>query len=440
MTPNTGHLSADEYSLIADEATRLTWRYQVNPALLTTKFGEEYNLSLPVEGDLPFVLTLTKYEMYSLMLAIQGKDHRSIYDSIRQILDTNLTYEEFDASILELLRRMRAYGIISKDNMPFNKTPVVRPPAILPQIYRSPFFFKIPIWNPNKFLEAIQPYFGWIYFPEWIVVFLFASTLAILSFFASEAKMEAELAWYQEFYSVTNVLIITFILLISKIPHEVLGHGLAMKWINRNVYEMGIGFLVGTPCLYCDITEIYLEPKRSNRILVSLAGVYIDIIVTGIASVIFLISPPGSISTIARMLVFANIGYTMFVNLIPLTKFDGHYALASAWGRQNLGFDAKEYVGELLRLMFLNDDTSGHEDAQSDRFVLALFGVCAWFYKWFLVFGITTSMYYFGEQIGLGLLTGSFAAFLMIGLNRTILSAWENTNIRTTRIKGNTEE
>jgi putative peptide zinc metalloprotease protein len=241
----------------------------------------------------------------------------------------------------------------------------------------------------------------------------------LVSFFSNEAKLVNEAQWYTEFFKVTSVLYLTIIMLILKIPHEI-GHGLAMKWINRNVHEMGIGFLIGTPCLYCDITDIYLEPKRMNRILVVLAGVYVDILVTSIAACIFLASPPGDISTMAQMTVFANLGYTMFVNLIPLTRFDGHYALAYAWGRQNLATDARNFLAEMVRLVMLDLSTSGRENGKSDLVMLFGFGVSAYIYRWILVVGVVSYM----NQLG-GVILGFIGLLIMLGLNNTMLSAWD---------------
>ena len=62
-----------------------------------------------------------------------------------------------------------------------------------------------------------------------------------------------------------------------KIIHE-FGHGLTAKHFGGEVHEMGMLFLVLTPALYCDVTDSWLLPNKWQRIWISAAGIYVELL------------------------------------------------------------------------------------------------------------------------------------------------------------------
>ena len=60
-----------------------------------------------------------------------------------------------------------------------------------------------------------------------------------------------------------------------------LAHGLACKHFGGECHEIGLMFLVFTPCLYCNVSDAWMLPNRWHRIAISAAGMIAEI---GLAS------------------------------------------------------------------------------------------------------------------------------------------------------------
>ncbi len=58
---------------------------------------------------------------------------------------------------------------------------------------------------------------------------------------------------------------------------------------------MGVMFLVGVPCLYCDVSDAWLLDRRWKRILVSAAGMLAELTLAAIAAVIWLFALDGPV-------------------------------------------------------------------------------------------------------------------------------------------------
>ena len=394
-----------------------------NPQLKIVDFGNSSTFAIPQSDSPPVIVILTMEEREALRLVMQEIDAGQIFDDFA--FGREIEFEEFCQRMLILIERLAQNGMIALKGNPFRQAPKERRLSFISQAVRNPFYIKIPLLNPDKLLDHLFPIFGWIFFPQAIVLALFGVTLALYGFFNSDFKLEKEGGLYQEFLNLSTTWKIMLILLICKIPHE-FGHGLAMKFIGRKVHEMGMIILVLSPCLYCGVEEVQLEKSKWNRILVTLAGAYVDLLVTAFAAVLFMLSPPGEVANLARLTVYANIGWTMFMNMVPLTRFDGHYFLAYLWGRQSLGREARAYVRRWLSFFLLNTDPWSKEDFRNDRYALGLFGVASFLYRWFLVYSITIFCFYLGVPYGLQGLTGLFGFLVMIGANHSMLVAWDS--------------
>ena len=55
------------------------------------------------------------------------------------------------------------------------------------------------------------------------------------------------------------------VLNIVSVAHEC-GHGIVLHRCGGSVREMGIRFVLGWPCWYCNITESYLLPRVRDRL------------------------------------------------------------------------------------------------------------------------------------------------------------------------------
>lgn len=190
---------------------------------------------------------------------------------------------------------------------------------------------RIVIGDADKWINAIYKKIRYLFSP---VGLFFLSVLAIAGFVAfGFATSEVILI----FRAMPNswlllVLMVPFTLL-SVALHE-LGHALVMKAIGYEVHYMGVGWYWLAPVAFTDTSEMWLS-GRWPRTAVNLAGIGMDILTAGIASLLIFAIP--SLYVKGFLWVFAIFTYiSAFRMLNPLQELDGYYVLMDAVDRNHL--------------------------------------------------------------------------------------------------------
>jgi len=135
------------------------------------------------------------------------------------------------------------------------------------------------------------------------------------------------------------ILLGTFI---SVFLHEA-AHAFTVKAFGREVNRGGVGWYWFGPMAFVDTSDMWLGTRR-ERILVSLAGPYADMVVAGTASLAALIVSSDVVS--ALLWSFALPSYiAVLSNLNPLLEFDGYHILSDLLDRPNLRAEAMGWLG-----------------------------------------------------------------------------------------------
>jgi len=192
--------------------------------------------------------------------------------------------------------------------------------------------------------------------------------------------------------------------------HE-LGHALTCRHLGTKCHEIGVMLLVGTPTLYCDVTDAWRLPSKWQRILVSATGMLVELVLATLATWLWWYSSPGWLNTIALQVMFVCSVGTLLFNLNPLVRCDGYYMLSDWLELPNLWQDSRELLrkvllGELVGLEFQDDPSIKVED---HRMLLA-FAAASVVYSWLLTTAILTFVYRVLEPLGL------FAVALLLGM------------------------
>ena len=74
--------------------------------------------------------------------------------------------------------------------------------------------------------------------------------------------------------------------------HE-LGHGLTCKHFGGEVHEVGVMSLVFTPYFFVNVSDCWVMPNRMHRMLVSAAGIYVELILAAFATFLWAVVQPG---------------------------------------------------------------------------------------------------------------------------------------------------
>jgi putative peptide zinc metalloprotease protein len=103
------------------------------------------------------------------------------------------------------------------------------------------------------------------------------------------------------------------------------------------------------PCLYVNVSDAWLLPSLRDRLVVSSAGLLVELALFGAAAAALALLPLGGLPTVALFAVFSVCGLrSVLVNLNPLIRLDGYYLLSDLAGVPNLRARALRSIGGVL--------------------------------------------------------------------------------------------
>ena len=122
------------------------------------------------------------------------------------------------------------------------------------------------------------------------------------------------------FFSLNNIALIWVTTIIIKSIHE-LGHGLTCKHFGGEVHEVGVMLLVFTPYFFVNVSDSWVLPDRNKRILISAAGIYVELVLASLATFLWAVVQPGPLQQILwNIMVIASIS-TIIFNANPADAF-----------------------------------------------------------------------------------------------------------------------
>jgi putative peptide zinc metalloprotease protein len=203
-----------------------------------------------------------------------------------------------------------------------------------------------PAVNPDKFLTWLHEYTSFIYTPWFTLVTLaaFAFSAGITITHWSEIGRDT-----LEFYNFSHktwgdVTLLYFIFLWVGGLHEI-GHGHACKHYGGRVPAMGFGLIYLAPCFYTDTTEGEVQATRYQRLVISVAGVWVELMLYAVATPIWWGTPPDTpVHNGAYFLMLISGIAAVLVNWNPLIKLDGYFILCEILGIVDLKEDSTAYV------------------------------------------------------------------------------------------------
>jgi putative peptide zinc metalloprotease protein len=242
-------------------------------------------------------------------------------------------------------------------------------------------------WNPDKTLERLHPYLKWLFTPGFVTfsILLFISTFVIIALDWPRIRQDTI-----EFYNFSNktaydLWIFWVLLLVVSGVHE-FGHGLSCKHFGGEVPQMGLMLIYFTPAFYTDCTDMHMFDRTSKRLWTIFNGIWVEMVMCGIATLVWFFSPPGSfIGDISYKTLLLTGVSGIFFNLNPLMKFDGYYALAQYLEIDNLREEAFEYWKLWIRRTLFRQDVDLPAVGKRRRRIFLIFATAAFLYGVFIL-------------------------------------------------------
>jgi putative peptide zinc metalloprotease protein len=243
-------------------------------------------------------------------------------------------------------------------------------------------------WDPDKTLARLDPYLSWI-FTRGFVIFSLALFSVTLIIWAADWSRIAEDTknFYQLSQKSPSELLLFWVLLFALGGIHEFGHGLTCKHFGGEVHQMGFMLIYFTPAFYTDTTDVYLFDRTSRREWVIFAGIWIELVVCGLATLVWHFSMPGgAVSVFSYKLVLFS-GFTSVVlNLDPFIKADGYYALSQYLHMESLREESFEYLKGWLLRTFLGRDVELPATTRKQRRIFLAYGIGAAVYSVSLLF------------------------------------------------------
>lgn len=247
---------------------------------------------------------------------------------------------------------------------------------------------RLPGFQPSRFLNWLGPRAGWLFSRPMVVAATLLLVMVLLLIGVNWGAVQNRLPDARAFFQGSNVALLFAALAVSRCLHE-LGHALVCRRFGAECHEMGVMFLVGTPCLYCDVSDAWLIPRRWQRMAVSAAGMYVDLVVAAGCALIWFLTEPGLLNLLCLNLFVVNSVSTLVFNLNPLLRFDGYYLLVDLLGIPNLRDSSRREVSGRLAAICLGLPRRNvpTEDSR-EQAILVVYGVASMVYRVMIVAAI----------------------------------------------------
>ena len=250
-------------------------------------------------------------------------------------------------------------------------------------------YLKIPVFDPDRVLTWLYKYLWWVFTtPFFVLSVLFMLSAAVhvtLHFNTFYAKLPA----YQEFFTWNSVMYMWLSLGVVKVIHE-FGHGLSCKAFKGECHEMGVLLMGLSPALYCNVTDAWTLADKWKRIIISFAGIYVELIIAAAATFVWWYTPayPTTNNIALAVMVLCSVSTVVF-NANPLMRFDGYYILADWMEVPNLREKANRFLNNLFLEKCLGVEVPPEAYMAPGRKVLfVVYAVGSWVYRWVVMFSI----------------------------------------------------
>ncbi|MCK5828805.1 MAG: hypothetical protein KAH20_00690 [Methylococcales bacterium] len=339
-------------------------------------------------------------------------DGQRTVDDIFTQLQEQVNHAPNQEEILQLLGQLHTTDLI-KSNQTLSNTEELferqaqQKRAQLQQRFINPLAQKIPLWNPENFLNKHYNKVNWI-FNKWAAI-----TWLLLIFFT---VIQSALNWPQisQHFSINalspyNLLFIFLLYPPIKFLHE-LGHAFTAKLEGGEVHEMGINFLMFMPVPYIDVSTATHFRSKYKRMFVSVAGILVESFLAALGMLLFLAAEPGFIQNVGFNIFIIGGISSLFFNGNPLLKFDGYYILADFLSIPNLYKRSFQYWSYFFqRYLFGLKHTSSPASAPGEAPWFIIYSLSSLLYRlyilWFICIYVTDKFFFLGALLALWLIS-----------------------------------
>jgi putative peptide zinc metalloprotease protein len=369
--------------------------------------------------------------------AIELMDGTNTLDKIWNALATLGEERPTQDELIHLLAQLDSAGLLSTERLPDFAELTHRAGKVASgKFWRrlaNPLYLRIPICDPDRFLDATLPLARPIWsvwgFLVWLAVIVTGIVLAGLHW----TELTHDLA--DRVLAKDNLIILAVTFPILKLLHE-LGHCYAAKLGGAAVHDAGVMTLVLMPVPYVDVTPASAFPNKWRRALVGAAGMLTELFCAGLAMIAWTHLEPGIVRAAAfNVMLIAGVS-TLVFNGNPLLRFDAYFIFSDLVEIPNLATRAIRYYGYLVnRYAFGVTSQTSPVQARGERGWFLFYGAASYIYRIWVMLSI--AVFVAGQLHGVGAVLAGWtvATGVVYPLGRGLWLVTRGPLLRTHRLR-----
>ncbi|MGA8501312.1 MAG: hypothetical protein WB683_07175, partial [Candidatus Sulfotelmatobacter sp.] len=212
-------------------------------------------------------------------------------------------------------------------------------------------FIRFPAFNPDNFLIWLEKRIRFV-FTWWFTLITLAAFACLATIFVLHwGEVGRDTVQFFNFADKTWLDLAVFwgITLVLSAVHET-AHGVTCRHFGGRVTAMGFALIYLTPAFYTDTTESVVLCPPFERVLISVAGVWSELYLCTVATVIWWGTPPGTpVHEFAYIVLLMTGIATLLINWNPLMKLDGYHILCDTIGVLDLKENSTAYVSAWVK-------------------------------------------------------------------------------------------
>ncbi|HEY2470452.1 MAG TPA: hypothetical protein VGI45_21835 [Terracidiphilus sp.] len=256
-------------------------------------------------------------------------------------------------------------------------------------------------WDPDRYLGWVDRHFGHFVYSRWCVLmvlllFTFETIVAINNWH----YIGPDTALFFNFSQKSFADIAEFWILIFMIGffHET-AHGLTCKHFGGQVHSMGLMLLYLVPCFYVDVTESWVSATKIQRLGTIIAGIWIELVMCGVAMIFWLNSPQGSWlhNFMYEIILLTGIA-AVVINLNPLIKLDGYYFMTEIIEIPELKERSTAFLSAWMQAKILRLNVEVPIVPRRRVALFAIYAIASGLYSYLLLFFVVRLSYRLGSK------------------------------------------
>src|SRR5262245_22449804 len=278
---------------------------------------------------------------------------------------------------------------------------------------RNLLYWKLLSINPEKIFKWLLPHTTWSFTRT---CHIFAALSIATGFVISYLHWDEFSGGVESLFNLHGLLFLWIVVFSVVTIHE-FSHGLTCCHFGGKVKELGFMLIYFQPAFYCDVSDSWMFPSKRQRMWVTFAGGYIQLVIWGLCTMVWRITDPDTLINQIVLVVIVFSGLQTLVNFNPLIKLDGYYMLSDYLEIPNLRTKAVRSLWDWVARRHSSPRPWLDERAQLIYGMAAmLFSTTLLIYVYATLYTWATSRFAFAGLVG-------FAMFSIYALRRTALEA-----------------